>query len=176
MYCLRDEHIEFIHNDIMRRGIKLESLQQELLDHICTIIEQNLEADDDFISFYSKTITSFYKEELKEIEEQTLFLLSCKGPHVLLSRNAFFLLLFSVIIGPYIVTDLICFISQNNWFNIEILSGTFVYALFPLLVLFVLYTTPDRLDPVIPKHAKILIGIRPFMKLIRPGKSIAISH
>src|SRR5690348_5925175 len=103
MYCLNDQQIEFILDDIARRGIKLEGLQQNLLDHICIIIEENMEEGGDFGAFYSKTIKTFYTDELKEIEDQTIFLLSRKGPHVLLGRNVFFLLLFGIFIGPFII-------------------------------------------------------------------------
>jgi hypothetical protein len=78
MYCINDKQIEFILNDISARGVKMESLQQDILDHVCCIIEQNLEANGDFDSFYSKIIQSFYKKELKEIEEETQSLLTNK--------------------------------------------------------------------------------------------------
>src|SRR5688572_13284280 len=79
MYCLSEEQIDFISRDIRARGVKMESLQQDLLDHVCCIIEQNLEANGDFEGFYFATIQSFYKQELKEIEDETLFLLTNKN-------------------------------------------------------------------------------------------------
>jgi hypothetical protein len=79
MYCLNDKQIDFILNDISARGVEMESLQQNLLDHICCVIEQNLEADGDFESFYQKTIKTFYKDALWEIEEETLLLLTFKN-------------------------------------------------------------------------------------------------
>ena len=79
MYCLNDTQIDFILNDISARGVEMESLQQNLLDHICCIIEQNLEVNGDFESFYQKTIRAFYKDALWEIEEETLLLLTFKN-------------------------------------------------------------------------------------------------
>jgi hypothetical protein len=78
MYQLTDKQIDFILDDIRARGVKLDSLQQSLLDHVCCIIEQNLEANGDFESFYRNTIQLFYKKELAEIEEETLLLLKFK--------------------------------------------------------------------------------------------------
>jgi hypothetical protein len=46
---------------------------------------------------------------------------------------------------------------------------TSVYALFPLLVLIVLYCTPERFDPLIPRNAIIEIGRKPFLKIIHPS-------
>ena len=69
MYQLSDKQIDHILNDIGARGVEMESLQQNLLDHICCIIEQDLEEKGDFESFYQKTIKTFYKDALWEIEE-----------------------------------------------------------------------------------------------------------
>src|ERR1700741_2954698 len=78
MYQISEQQIDFILNDICEGGVEMESLQQNLLDHICCIIENNLEANGDFESFYQKTIKTFYKDELWEIEEETLQLLTFK--------------------------------------------------------------------------------------------------
>ena len=79
MYRISDQQIDYILSDIGARGVEMESLQQNLLDHICCIIEQNLEANGDFESFYQKTIPTFYKDALWEIEEETLLLLTYKN-------------------------------------------------------------------------------------------------
>jgi len=79
MYCLSEEQIEFIRDDISRNGIETEDLQSNLLDHICCIIEQDLEENGDFGSFYSATLKTFYKKELREIEEETKSLLMFKN-------------------------------------------------------------------------------------------------
>jgi hypothetical protein len=81
MYIINDQQMDFILNDIRRRGIKLESLQQNLLDHVCILIEHNLEEDGDFEHFYSSVIKDFYKHELREIEEEALFLLTLINNH-----------------------------------------------------------------------------------------------
>ncbi len=79
MYQINEQQIDYILNDISARGVEMESLQQNLLDHVCCIIENNLEENGDFESFYKKTIESFYKDALWEIEEETLLLLTYKN-------------------------------------------------------------------------------------------------
>lgn len=79
MYCITDEQIAYILNDIRRNGIEMEDLQLNLLDHICCIVEQNLKEDDDFESFYHQTVRQFYKRDLKEIEDETIKLLTYKN-------------------------------------------------------------------------------------------------
>lgn len=79
MYSVNDEQIDFILNDIRRRGVEMEDLQYNLLDHICCIVEQNLESGGNFEDFYNKTIPKFFKHELWEIEEETILLLTYKN-------------------------------------------------------------------------------------------------
>lgn len=79
MYKLNDRHIDFILNDIRARGVDMEDLQYNLLDHVCCIIEQNLEETGDFENFYQTAIKRFYKKELWEIEEETLSLIIFKN-------------------------------------------------------------------------------------------------
>src|SRR5580658_6125796 len=101
MYSINEHQLSFILRDLRSQGILNESLQHDLLDHICIIIEQNIEKEEDFEGFYAKTIRTFYRKELCEIEEETNTLLTFKN-HVPLSRNQFFLLLFTIFIGPFL--------------------------------------------------------------------------
>ncbi len=79
MYSLSDREIDYILNDIAARGIRREDLRLNLLDHVCIIIEQNLQENGHFEEFYASAITAFYKNELSEIEEETEFLLTHKN-------------------------------------------------------------------------------------------------
>ncbi|MBI2272139.1 MAG: hypothetical protein HYU69_17500 [Bacteroidetes bacterium] len=79
MYTLSDTQIKFILDDIRARGIEMDDLQQNLLDHVCCIIEHELEENGDFERFYFSTIQTFYKKELKEIETETKNLLTFKN-------------------------------------------------------------------------------------------------
>lgn len=79
MYCITDEQIEFILDDIRRNGIETEDLQLNLLDHICCILEQSVQEGDRFEDVYQQVIQQFYKTELKEIESETQYLLTFKN-------------------------------------------------------------------------------------------------
>ncbi|MBL7892582.1 MAG: hypothetical protein JNL63_08125 [Bacteroidia bacterium] len=79
MYTLSDSQIKFILDDIRASGIEMDDLQQNLLDHVCCIIEHELEENGDFERFYFSTIKTFYKKELKEIETETQNLLTFKN-------------------------------------------------------------------------------------------------
>jgi hypothetical protein len=169
MYCISDQQIDFIFTDLAAHGIRIESLQHNLLDHICIMIEQNLETDGDFEEYYHTAIKAFYKEELREIEKEALFLLTAKN-RLVLSRNQFFLLLFALFIGPFIGYDIAWLATSGaaaGWLiPMEIWAPTMVFSLFPLLILLVLYFTPDWLDPLVPKRSKVLLGFNPLIKVI----------
>src|SRR5688572_29782073 len=111
MYCLSDKQVDFIATDIRQRGIHLQDLQENLLDHICIIIEEKLEKEEDFEVVYATVIKSYYKTELKEIEEEALFLVQYNH-HYVLSRGLFFTILFSIFIGPFIAYDVIWLINS----------------------------------------------------------------
>lgn len=83
MYILSDTQIDFILDDIRRNGVEIEDLQLNLLDHICCIIEQNLEENGDFEQFYFSTRKMFYKHHLKEIEEETISLMTYKNYYMM---------------------------------------------------------------------------------------------
>ncbi len=95
MYRVSDEQIEFILNDIKHRGVEMEDLQLNLLDHICCILEQELTEKEDFETTYQRTIKQFFKHELWEIEEETIFLLKYKN-YYKMKRLLYILLFLSI--------------------------------------------------------------------------------
>jgi hypothetical protein len=50
----------------------------------------------------------------------------------------------------------------------RIWGDTLVYSIAPVLLLLVLFLTPDRFDPLLPGKSKILIGGKPWIKIISP--------
>lgn len=85
MYVLSDIQIEFIRNDLRARGITRVELQDDLLDHVCCIVERNLKSDGDFEDYYQQIIPTFYRNDLYEIEKETINLLTFK--HFYLMKN-----------------------------------------------------------------------------------------
>ena len=78
MYRVSNDEVEFILSDIKRRGVEIESLQLNLLDHICCILERGYNEKENFETNYTNTIKQFFKHELWEIEEETILLLRYK--------------------------------------------------------------------------------------------------
>lgn len=78
MAIIKDEHIEYILNDISNRGVAFNDLKENILDHVCCIIESEMPADADFHAFYEEVIPRFFNNDLKEIQKETDYLLSSR--------------------------------------------------------------------------------------------------
>lgn len=156
MYRISDEQIDYILNDIRRGGIETEDLQLNLLDHICCIIERELEAGGDFEQFYSATARRFYKNSLREIEEETTNLLTFKNYYsmkkVLIGSGAF--AAFTLIAGS--------FFKVQHWPGASVLLtvgiGTFTLMFLPLLAILKTKEASNTRDKIVLTLA-CLLGI-----------------
>jgi hypothetical protein len=170
MVALSDEQVDYILDDLRAHGIRLEGLRDNLLDHICILLEERLETGGDFESAYAAVIPCFYRRELYELEEEALFIASLKGPHLVLSRNRLFQCLMAIVASPYVSYFLLWFFilrpAGDPRQAIEVLGAIMVFALFPILITLVLFLTPDRFDPLIPWRSKVLIGFRPLIRIL----------
>ena len=78
MYNLSDDQIDFVLDDIEKKGIVTEDVRNNILDHVCCIIENEMLDGMNFKKVYENTIAKFYLKELSEIEEETQKLLTFK--------------------------------------------------------------------------------------------------
>ena len=110
-----------------------------------------------------------HRHDLSEIEEETRVLLNYKN-HLVFNRKQFFLLVFMIFIGPFIAYNIVWI--DVNWQSsrwnipIDIWGNSVAYTLWPILILLVIFLTPEKFEPLIPKKSTILLGIKPFIKVI----------
>jgi len=76
--AISDKNIELIKSDIRDLGISYESLLDDILDHICCMVEDEMESGKDFNSSYSDVMDSIDKKQIPDIQHQTLLLLDKK--------------------------------------------------------------------------------------------------
>ncbi len=105
MYLVSDEQIEFILNNIKQRGVEMEDLQNNLLDHICCILEQELTEEQNFEIAYEKVIKQFFNHALWEIEEETILLLKYKN-YYKMKRFLYILLFVSIGYNIFVLSKL----------------------------------------------------------------------
>lgn len=171
MYQISDKQIDYIFNDISARGVEMESLQQNLVDHVCCIIEQNLEANGDFEDFYQQTIKTFYKDALWEIEEETLLLLTFKNYYTMKK-----IMIRSGAISAIVMTAGILF-KFMHWpgASLLIILGIFISSFIFIPLLFTLkakekQNAKDKLILGLATLSGILISLAVLFKVMRwPG-------
>ncbi|NOQ76132.1 MAG: hypothetical protein GQ574_29295 [Crocinitomix sp.] len=78
MYKISENEVDFILDDITKRGIVTEDVRDNIVDHVCCIIENEMKMGEDFFKFYGNTIARFFRKELREIEVETRDLLTFK--------------------------------------------------------------------------------------------------
>ncbi|WP_228450883.1 ABC transporter permease [Chryseolinea soli] len=73
MPLLTSEHIDYIVNDLSSRGIVLEGFQEEVLDHLCTLVEKEMAGGKRFIDAYHHALKRFgYTRGLQQTQKQVL--------------------------------------------------------------------------------------------------------
>ena len=83
MHSLSDTEVDFILGDLEKKGIVLEELRDNLLDHICCILEDEMEEQDDFHEYYESILPRFFNNELIEIQKETDKLLQFKNFYIM---------------------------------------------------------------------------------------------
>lgn len=79
MVKLSDKQVESILEEIKARGVTIEDLQYNLLDHMCCILENEMTEEDDFYELLYAIIPRFFNDSLVEIEEETNLLVTFKN-------------------------------------------------------------------------------------------------
>jgi len=70
---LTADHIDYIIKDIHYRGIVVDGLKDELIDHICSAVETEMQSGKRFIDAYHHVLKSFgHTGGLREVQKQTL--------------------------------------------------------------------------------------------------------
>lgn len=157
MYCLSEKQIDFILDDIRRNGVELEDLQSNLLDHICCIIEQELEENGDFEQFYFSTIKKFYKRDLREIEEETISLLTFKNYYVMKKT----MLVSGVVAASFLTLGIILKFLHMPGASLGIVLGIGLISFVFLPLLFLLKIKEQK-----EAKNKVLIGLGTFAGIL----------
>ena len=78
MIVLNEEQVQYILRDLESKGIDMEELRFSLLDHICCVLEEELDDPGKFRGHYEKVLPRFFKRQLSEIQEETELLIRFK--------------------------------------------------------------------------------------------------
>jgi hypothetical protein len=156
MLSLTEEQIAFIENDIRVRGITSPDLSIDLLDHICCLIENELDEYRNFETVYQQTLLLFGEKGLKEIQDETNRLLTFKHYYFM---NA------TMKISGY-VSSLMILIGSifkiQHWpgANVMILVGVFFLTVLFLPILFILKfkSTDEDNSDILERNLQFIFG------------------
>lgn len=73
-----DNNYERIRSDLISRGLTYDRLLEDLLDHVCCMLEEEMERGDDFEASYRRVLGSIPDHQLPLIQHQTLLNLDKK--------------------------------------------------------------------------------------------------
>lgn len=77
-FSLADEQIKFIRSEVSKCNITLPNLEEELIDHICCMVEEKLAEGYSFDEAYRKVKLNVGIDSLKDIEIRTIILIDKK--------------------------------------------------------------------------------------------------
>lgn len=80
---LTNDHIDYIQWDLKARGLSDTSLQEELLDHICCVVEENMAAGALFITAYKEAVQAFGPKGFETIQIHSQKSINQKSLHML---------------------------------------------------------------------------------------------
>ncbi len=73
-----DDNLDRIRSDLVRRGLTYDPLMDDLLDHVCCMLEEAMNTGSDFESSYDRVLETIGEKSLPEIQHQTLLNLDKK--------------------------------------------------------------------------------------------------
>jgi len=129
---ITDDQIDFIISDFTKRGVVLEDLRDNLLDHMCCIIENEMPPNDNFYQFYDTVLPRFFRNNLGEIQTETENLIRFKNFYTMKkTMNITGVLTVILILSGAILKTL-----HLPGAGISIVSGGFLFSLIflPLLI------------------------------------------
>lgn len=73
-----EDQLHRIRNDLAAKGLTYESLQDDILDHLCCMIEEKLEAGEDFDASYGEIMSDIEDNTFSNLQHQTILLMDHK--------------------------------------------------------------------------------------------------
>lgn len=75
---LSDDQVERIREYVAQSGIHLPALQEDVLDHLCCVLEETMDSPGDFEKQLDIAVTDLAPDGLDKLERETMFLLNSK--------------------------------------------------------------------------------------------------
>ena len=153
MKRLTDEQIDFIVKKVNESQIESRELKEDLVDHFCCIIEDDMRRSNSFEESYKKAYQSICPGGLNEIYQESIFLLSSKRIRIM--KKLLFASGFTVI---FILLTGIFFQIQHWWPAGLILLAAAAAMIFVFLPLLFLYFYKAEYSKFLSYKLKYIVG------------------
>ena len=166
---LSAEQEETVRNYVEAQKLTLESLKEDIIDHLCCVIEAEPRKEKSFEYLLNEAVTTLAPNGLIEIENKTKFLLNSK--RILVMKKLMYLLGFisSVALTGGAAFKLLHFPGANQLFMVSYL--TLFLGFLPLLAFdhfkaSVAKALPERLKITLGITSSIILGLAGIFKIM----------
>ena len=162
-----DDNYDRIRSDLVRLGLTYDRLIDDMLDHVCCMVEEYMDQGSDFESSYHQVIDSIGEKSLPEIQHQTLLNLDKKY-----QRMKNFTYLFGL--SSAILTILGSFFKRMHWPGAGIMITVgMVLIVLVFLPLYFISKHREQLEKKNPVYA--IVGYLT-IALLLAGATFKIQH
>ncbi len=162
-----DDNYERIKADLLGRGLTYDRLIDDMLDHVCCMVEEYMARGSDFETSYSQVLDTIGEKSLPEIQHQTLLNLDKKFQHM---KN------FTYIFGltSALLTMIGVFFKKMHWPGASILVTVGIALV--VLVFLPLYFISNQKEQVEKKNPIYAIVGYLTIALLLAGALFKIMH
>lgn len=151
---LTTEQETIVQDFVDAQGLKILLLRDDVIDHLCCVIESELGKDKSFEQLLDKVVADLAPNGLIEIEHKTMFLLNSK--RIIIMKKLMYLIGF---IGSLALTAGVTFKLLRMPLGTEL----FIVGFLTLLLVFIPLLAFDRykvaLSKAISERLKIILGV-----------------
>ncbi|ANQ49559.1 hypothetical protein MY04_2185 [Flammeovirga sp. MY04] len=151
---LSNEQEKIIEDFVDSQGLKIQTLRDDIIDHLCCVVESGLRKDKPFDQLLEEAVNDLAPDGLIEIQHKTVFLLNSK--RIILMKKLMYLI---GLIGAVSLTGGVTFKILHMPYGNEF----FMIGFLTLLLLFVPLYTIDKfkvnLSKSISVRLKFILGL-----------------
>jgi len=173
MASLSENQIDRIYDLLVDHRITLETLQIDLLDHVCCMVEQKMDSGLDFGQSLSLSIQEFGLQNLSEIQEATIYLLTLK-----LQKMKKVTSIIGIISAVFVIAGVLFKINHFPGASVLLVLGIgFISAIvFPLMAITELHkgnSQTQKLSIISGYTSAFVLGLATLFKIMHwPGSSL----
>jgi hypothetical protein len=151
---LTTDQENIIENFVDAQGLKIRTLRDDVIDHLCCVVESELGKNRTFEQLLEKALMDLAPNGLIEIQYKTIFLLNSK--RIIIMKKLMYLIGFT---GSITLTAGVTFKLLRMPFGTELFTVGFLVLLLVFIPMLALDRYKVTLSKAISVKAKIILGV-----------------